>query len=173
MLLELIIVIPALIIIAACVENDTGFGATMVLFAAAALLEFFTSFQPYTLIYHNPISAVGLFGLYLVGGVAWSGVKWLSFVYKIRDRYNAKIAYYQDLGFTDPEHHAKGATSFRFKVPLDVSEHKARIIRWMSYWPASMAWTILDDPLRRAFNWLNDRFGKFFQRVSDKAFGVE
>lgn len=56
------------------------------------------------------------------------------------------------------------------RLPLRVSENKARIISWMAYWPASMAWTVLDDPFRRAMVAIFERIGGSLQRMSDRRF---
>lgn len=55
-----------------------------------------------------------------------------------------------------------------------VRENKTRIVAWMSYWPASMAWTLIDDPVRRTFLAIYDHIGGSLQRISDRRFaGIE
>lgn len=55
-----------------------------------------------------------------------------------------------------------------------VRENKARIVAWMSYWPASMAWTLIDDPVRRIFMSIYESIGGSLQRISDRRFaGIE
>jgi hypothetical protein len=55
-----------------------------------------------------------------------------------------------------------------------VRDNKTRCISWMAYWPASMAWTLVDDPVRRAFVALYDSIGGSLQHISDRRFaGIE
>ena len=54
------------------------------------------------------------------------------------------------------------------------SRNKAKILRWMSYWPWSFAWTMLKDPIRKAFLTIYRDIAAHLQKISDRAFrGVE
>lgn len=55
-------------------------------------------------------------------------------------------------------------------LPLKVREHKSLILAWMAYWPASLVWTMANDPVRRAFEAVYDRIGGSMQRMSDRKF---
>jgi len=54
-------------------------------------------------------------------------------------------------------------------MPL-VRNHKGRIIAWMSYWPWSLFWTILNDPIRRLFRRIYYKIKSFLQGISEKVF---
>lgn len=59
------------------------------------------------------------------------------------------------------------------KIP-DPSKHKARILRWMCWWPFSMFWTLLNDPFRFAYKWVYKRMAVIFTAIGKRAFrGVE
>ncbi len=63
---------------------------------------------------------------------------------------------------------------FRGSIPPRARDNKARIIAWMTYFPASMAWTLVNDPIRHAIEFLYNRVGKLLQSMSDRTFrGVE
>ena len=51
-----------------------------------------------------------------------------------------------------------------------VGEQKARIMGWMTFWPWSVLWFIVNDPIRRAFHAIFDWFHTTYQRMADKAF---
>lgn len=52
--------------------------------------------------------------------------------------------------------------------------HKVAILRWMSYWPWYFTWTMLKDPVRKAFLTIYHNIAERLQRVSDTAFrGVQ
>lgn len=50
------------------------------------------------------------------------------------------------------------------------SENKLRIIFWMSYWPFSGIWTLINDPITRFYNFLYRRLGAAFDKMSDHMF---
>jgi hypothetical protein len=44
----------------------------------------------------------------------------------------------------------------------------------MSYWPWSLSWTILKDPVRKAFSTIYHHIAVYLQEISDRAFkGIE
>jgi hypothetical protein len=57
----------------------------------------------------------------------------------------------------------------RIAKPM-VSENKSRITGWMTWWPWSGLWTLINDPIRRFFNWAYDQLGGVLQAISDRAF---
>lgn len=50
------------------------------------------------------------------------------------------------------------------------SENKERIIRWMSFWPWSLTWTLINEPIKKAFRAIYRRIQKLLQSIADKAF---
>jgi hypothetical protein len=47
------------------------------------------------------------------------------------------------------------------------SRNKGRITAWASFWPFSFVGTVLNDPVRRLFNFLFNQFKALYQRLSD------
>lgn len=50
---------------------------------------------------------------------------------------------------------------------------KARIIAWIAYWPPSLFWTILNDPLRRLGKQIYRSISNTLKKISDKAWKDE
>lgn len=46
-------------------------------------------------------------------------------------------------------------------------DHKGLITLWMIYWPWSMAWYILNDPIKRFANWIYRRMQKLLEAISE------
>ena len=159
----------AWILITVSMEYESGFGATVVLLSTAGVLQFWTELKPFTMIYEHPMTALWLFLAYVVAGVLVGGLKWVSFVHKWVDRRKEYAA--------DNRVDVKTVSGFdlgaRFKVPLTIKEHKARLMSWMTYWPMTALWTLIDDPIRRVFSWFYNGVAKGFQNYSDRAFGVK
>lgn len=48
------------------------------------------------------------------------------------------------------------------------SNNKSRIISWMAFWPFSMVGTLINDPIRRAFNFLFNSLKALYQKMADR-----
>lgn len=126
-------------------------------------------------------------GGYLVVGVVWSFIKWFSFLMGFRDEFKqGKAAFLNGLKLNPegqvPENELDNFHSFMQKWKYggyygnDLSmrpraaKNKARITAWMAFWPYSVVGTILNDPIRRVFNWLFNGFKALYQKMSDAIF---
>jgi len=58
-------------------------------------------------------------------------------------------------------------------VKPDPGKFKARIISWIVYWPPSLIWTLLNDPLRRIGRRLYDLVASLLKSISDSAWQDE
>jgi len=62
---------------------------------------------------------------------------------------------------------------WRNEAPV-VRQHKAQVLRWMSFWPISMIWGLINDFVKRVCKTIYTKLSKFLQRVSDNIFsGVQ
>lgn len=126
--------------------------------------------------------------VYVAVGVAWSFVKWFSFLIQFRDQYREQ----KEKFLTDnklnptgqvPEELREKFGNFLGRAhstrvfrgnPLNekpkASNNKSRIVSWMSLWPCSMVGTLLNDPVRRLFNFLFNNFKALYQRMADHVF---
>jgi hypothetical protein len=48
--------------------------------------------------------------------------------------------------------------------------NKSRIMMWMGYWPFSALWTMIDEPIKKAFRAIYNYISSTLQRISDDAF---
>ena len=150
-----ILTAAAIIAIVAFVENDeeqNGTGATITLGIFLAGLIFLGNSEFFRGILHfivnNPGMIIGMFVGYLALGVVWSFVKWYLFL-------NKKVAYANEheLTLKDSE--------------ISYKNNKSRIITWMSYWPFSAAWTAINNPVKKAFEFLSEKLSGGYQKMSD------
>ena len=54
--------------------------------------------------------------------------------------------------------------------PPRPNDHKSTILTWMTFWPASLAWTMLNDPVRAAFRHIYTWLSRTLQDISNRAF---
>jgi len=130
-------------------HKSNGFGATITFIISMLLVfwlgdanirAFFKSF--------NFLGILKFLGLYLVVGITWSFIKWYLLLIRRKEKY--------------AENQWQG-------IPT-AKEYKSEIIVWMSYWPWSMTWTLLNDPIKRFFNFIYLKFSTLYQKLSDRIF---
>lgn len=158
--------------------------ATIVFFVAWYMFGDFGNVLTY--IVQNPFSILFAIGVYLAAGAVWGVTKWWFFVNGMaREIQSAKRKFFEvqhNLPYTAdaviPE--ALKAQWKRFldhevkinlkSLPPKVSENKSRITTWMIYWPVSAIWTLVNDPVVRAFHAIYERLGGLMQNISNSAF---
>jgi len=99
----------------------------------------------------NPGSTVLIVAGYFVAGLVWAIVKWYFYLRKK----TAKINKYSKVHGLDEVYSA--------------SENKERILNWMMYWPFSLLWTMIDEPVKKLFQNIYTATEKMFQRMADNA----
>lgn len=59
------------------------------------------------------------------------------------------------------------------EVGAFVEDNKGRIVSWMTYWPWSMVWTLLNDPIRKLMQHIFYAMRGMLKKIAAKTFGVE
>ena len=131
-------------------------------------------------------------GLYFLIGAFWGcGLKWYFFCTNKKEKYNdLKRNWLRQKGFPDAKtvpdklrvdwashlkmdgtfYRAGGSTPGTIQVRQKYWDHKARVLRWMTYWPWSMFWSLLDDVVRNVFRHLQRFFSGVMDRISNFVF---
>jgi hypothetical protein len=170
------------------VEN---FGwATITLVLTCVGLHFFHIVDVVPWVTSHALETVWLVLGYLAIGVAWSFVKWFSFLMNFRDAFReARESYFRNknwpvnYGMSDEEQakFREEIGSYRYGLSYQfrgnslsekpkAAKNKSRITAWMAFWPFSFIGTMINDPLRRVFKILFDAFRSLYQRMSDRVF---
>src|SRR5262249_2736558 len=125
---------------------------------------------------------------YFAAGTGWAIAKWWLYVHEQRAWYDElRGAFLRVHGFEpgcqmpeslQPLWQRCLVSARKERRRLDVhplaAVHKARIVWWMSYWPWSAFYTLLKDPVRKAFLSIYHQVADYLQQISDKTFrGVE
>lgn len=136
---------------------------------------------------HHTVDALLYVLGYLAVGVVWSFIKWFSFLMGFRDRYReVKTEFFASHGVpldqalnkeqAEAFHHTLWRQSWNGYRGVNLSKrpsatnNKRRITAWMSFWPFSMAGTIINDPIRRLFKFLFNQLKASYQRIADHVF---
>ena len=134
----------------------------------------------------NPGNILILFGTYLAAGVAWSFVKWVSFLYNFKEyretlldgfRKNKGDDGYRRIIKKEPETEFEYLSKRNYKNSEDLTkppsyrDYKAKIVAWVVFWIPSLIGTVLDDFVRKLVTWIVNRFSAFYQLLSNKIVG--
>lgn len=143
-------------------HKDTGGGvkATFTLAVFIAAYYLFGShdhiFNILNYIKTHTLTIAGLLGVYLVLGVVWAIVKWYFYLLNKREYLTDRL---KNSIINDLDNYIPAA-----------KENKSRIMSWMMYWPFSGIWTLINDPIRKAFQVVYRNIEIFFDKMSASIF---
>ncbi|HTM68611.1 MAG TPA: hypothetical protein VL426_04885 [Candidatus Binatia bacterium] len=182
-------------VLLALIEYEKVGWATFSLIATFAVLHFFGDFNVVSAAIHNPITALIVAAGYFAAGTAWSVIKWWFYVRNCREDYDKKKAAFLERNGVegaaipdalkgkwkeelegDYRYGGRGSrrASFAGGIIPKAGDHKGRIMTWMCYWPWSMVWTLINDPVKRLFKQIYLQIQGLLQSISNRAFrGVE
>jgi hypothetical protein len=176
------------ILLVVLLEWDQGALATLTLLATLLLVQVLGDVNVYGYIIQHPLTMV-LGGVgYFVLGTLWAIAKWWFYVREQRVWYNELRAAFLRRHRQEPQaampedlQHIwqdcltrARKTGRRLDVRPLAAQHKRSVLRWMSYWPWSLTWTMLKDPVRKAFLAIYHNIAEHLQEISNRAFkGVE
>lgn len=166
-----------------CVALVVALEAESPLWAGAILLGFCLTlhllgdFNAFGWAWSNPLTTLVYTSSYFGIGALWSVAKWWFFVRNKRDKYdevkyNFIKDYKLDMTINDviPGKHRKV-----FKEQLvwtdtsmpEARRNKSRIMTWMTYWPWSVVWTMLNDPIKKLFRMIYRRLQRLYEKISE------
>lgn len=126
------------------VSTDHYVWAGAALFFAGGLFVVFGGWPDLSWFANNPVHTIGAIVIYLIGGLAWSCVKWYLFL-------------------TDMK-------ASEAKRP-QARHHKSTIVSWMMYWPFSVIGTCIFDFIRRGWNAVYNYISGLFDKIGDSVYG--
>ncbi|MBI5733173.1 hypothetical protein HY967_04490 [Candidatus Jorgensenbacteria bacterium] len=169
----------ATIIIIACIDHNENFtGATASLVIALLLLQFLGDVKVFSYVLEQPFMGLIYFVMYLGAGTAWSIIKWWRFVGKRKSEYDRAKAEFLT------RHKVEGnaipnvlKSEWRdrcrhesYAEAPQARQHKGKIVGWMCYWPWSLFWTLLDDPIKKILQTIYQWLQGIYQAISIRAY---
>ena len=162
-----ILLVASAIIMSELLDNNRPARATFVAIITIAALAILGNFNPLPWISANPVTMLIYVVAFFAIGTVWGVFKWFFYLRRSRRKMDEIIA------TSGP--HIDIIAEFRWaglptEFPPNVSDYKTRILGWMMLWPASMLWTLLNDPVRYIFEEIYSRLGGMMQAISNAAF---
>lgn len=168
-----------------------GFVALFSLLLFAAIIQFFGGVPILQTLWHNPLTALAALAGWLAVSVPWAFTKWWLFVTNNSNRYDEILADFRtqpgnadlpaDVNDFTPEQKVDWKEYFdqhcypddwyeyrRVEFYPKVRDHKADVMTWMTFWPWSLLWTLLNDPVRRFFQHVYWQISAALQSISDR-----
>jgi hypothetical protein len=153
-------------------EYERFSGTTVVLVVGIALAWWLTKVNPFYWALEHWYAVLGYIAIYLGVGVGYGIFKWKLFVTKIVDKLRDFRRDKKIEGPLSAEQFTsfKSFASYYGELPVRVTRHKRQITGWMIYWPFSLPWTLINEPIKRFFNFVYYRLAGRLQDMSDNAF---
>jgi hypothetical protein len=108
----------------------------------------------------HPVLTVTYVLIYIAIGAAWSVVKWwFAETNRLRE---FKENFARDYGI-NPEKYAEQLA----RAKSNPVRYKSDITFWISFWPLSAVYTLLNDPVRRAARRIYAELQGVYQRITD------
>jgi len=177
-----------------------GWATTFFSLGTALLLWNFRS-DIWNFITSSPWATISFAVTYVLVGIAWSFLKWLSYVKKIftkfkdikfefietngdiksdnREDFNKLInkAKFKDSDGWEVSIHSNATLEdIGMKITPLASKKKSVITAWISYWPVSVAGTLLNNPFRQFFEWIYSNLSGYYDKITKSykkdAFGI-
>lgn len=154
--------------------------ATISIILTGLIMQFGCNVNIAAYIQEHPLSvAYGILGYFFVGTI-WSVIKWWFYVRGERRKYDEFkhnwLESHDIEGTSIPDdkkesflHDLPTYGSDEIDIRPQVGCHKARIYLWIAYFPWSMLWTVVNDPIRRICREIYAHIKATLQKISDHA----
>jgi|GEM_PF-5566044 len=159
------LVLIEFIILTALVEHEESWWSFLSVVMFIALIHLFGNVNIFAWMKEHPYELLRWITLYAIIGTCWGIGKFYFYnasakraidKYKPKFYKNFKNKEWQSEEEMDREwkRYLHSKLTDRQHQCLDLEGQASKVIFWISYWPVSSFWTILNDPLRRFGEWI-------------------
>lgn len=167
-----------LILLTAFVEHEEpwySFWSVVIFFG---LIHLFGDVNFFSYMRDNPWDCVRLGALYVVVGMLWGVAKFYFYNKRLQGRLEVLKRKFTPCKTTEKEIQAEWEDYYcrnldrKDQQRLELSNQARKIVFWMAYWPVSAFWTLLNDPIRIAYNWAYETIlVKMFTDIHNRTVG--
>lgn len=165
-------------------EYEVKFWGGISILAALLLLEFFGDIKIFSYVTLHPWLTLLYIFAYFFGGAVWAGVKWNFYTSDVSKRLvEAKASFLRSKRIADgriptnltqewhSSHALKQARCCGYcPGTSEHRNHKSAILRWIGYWPWSVAWFLISDLVKRIAKEIYRLIETTLQKISDYHF---
>ena len=174
----------AVIIGMACLEREEVGGLVGLTVVTALIFGLLSPIKDsFAWVWANPLQVLAYIGGYFLLGFAYSFLKWDRFIAAIkRDYEETKEKWLQDKGIVGevvPESlkvewsvyvkdmYNSRISDFAFKR-ITYLKYKAIIVAWIIWWPLSLMWLVINDPVKRMAEYLVFKFRTVYNAIVNR-----
>lgn len=182
-----------LIAMAIFLENEKEGWATTFFSLGIALVLWNFRTEIWEYLTANPTATIGFAVSYILLGIVWSFIKWRTYVMGVFNKFkeyredfvlkngaitsenlkefNKKISNkfrYQDGSGTITFYNEKTLEDIVKEISPMASKKKSVITSWISYWPVSVAATLLNNPFRQFFEWIYSNLSGYYDKITSR-----
>tara|TARA_R110002110_G_scaffold181552_7_gene387940 strand:+ start:53 stop:658 length:606 start_codon:yes stop_codon:yes gene_type:complete len=168
-----------------CAETESPFWGSFIVLGTFLVSWLIFGISVVTAVVSNPLLAAGAFAGYILAGIAWAYPKWWFHVRSLRNEYvDVMRAFLSNRGYEGAEsadeipaqylnawHSTRSYSHWSRIFPILARANKRKIMTWMVWWPVSMVWTLINDPIRKMYRYIWDALRSTFDRVAASAMG--
>jgi hypothetical protein len=168
------------VLITAFEENDKDISALITLIAGFAFCQWVCHLQVFHWIGHHILGTIGYVLLYFAFGGLWGLFKWVLFLRTRLEDYKRVKEGFSAWKEASPAWKGKEYTALKdflqergatgMMKPPQVRDYKGKVTHWMTYWPFSLIWFLIHDPITRFFKTLFNFMSGTFQSISNRMF---
>jgi hypothetical protein len=177
-----ILILIEILVLFVFIEHENGWGATISFLLCLALLQWAGNANIIDFATESPLKLLALVIVYFGLGTVWGVIKWWIFCKDRVDRFrDFKEEFLVSKGL-DPNSAMSPELKTELKERLDrdrydednlgkparVRDNKGNLIRWMSFWPISMVWSLCNDFIKKVFKQIVQWMTTFLQNMSNK-----
>lgn len=118
------------------------------------LLWWLADIPVWTWIKENPWNLLKYAGVYVIAGLGWSFFKYYFHLNKmkkhlveIKDHWRADVT-------SDKPNFESYLKDRSYGQEFNFERSASKLLFWAMWWPPSLIWTVLNDPVRKFFKWL-------------------
>ncbi len=150
-----LVLIASIFIVVSIEDDEHNYGANLFFIGALLLLYFFGNAETFNraakyAIEEPRVVFLAIMGYFLAGTI-WSVVKWVFWL-QGRKRYHQRHSSNREINISD----------------YKVANNTEKILHWMIYWPFSLVWTMINEPVKRGFYYILDRFSGLYDKLAVK-----
>lgn len=152
------------------VEEEWGPASLVSLLIFMVLIWWLADIPIWSWIRDNPGTLFKWFVAYVVIGIGWTTGKYYFVLSKVRNRIKALRKRYDAIKHTEKTSWTDYVS--RNSSYEDFDSTATQLVFWASFWPPSMFWTLLNDPIRKLFKFLiYDVFIGVYRKMYKKMVG--
>lgn len=179
------LIVAEIILLFVFIENENGIGATISVIIFGCCLQFLGDVDIIGFVMKNPLHLLAIVASYFVLGAIWGTVKWWIYCRDRLEEYEeTKEEFLKSKGL--PAGTKVVPDEYKLEWTRRIKQHgryhdvsqtprvrdnKGTILRWMSFWPISFIWSLINDFVKRVFKTIYQKIAGFLQRIADNMFG--